>query len=442
MTRPLALALLLTAMTASDPLGAQSPARPGIPDTPAGAVLRAWLEAFNGADTTRLAAYLQRYEPQLTVASQLPFREQTGGFDLLSVERSEPRRIEFLVRERKGPTTAYGAITLSDGEPATATTFLRAIGPNASASQLRIDAARRRRVVEGAIAQLERYYVFPDVAKRMGDAIRAKLAAGAYDSYANGMSFALRLTEDLREVSKDKHLRLGFSARPLPPEPAGGPRDPSPEDRERERREMEGVNCGFEKAELLPGNVGYLKFDFFGDPGICGPTAAAAMNFLAGARALIVDLRENGGGDPAMVAYVSSYLFATRTHLNDLWNRETGRSEEYWTRDDVPGRRFGGEKPVYVLTSARTFSGAEEFAYNLKSLKRATIVGETTGGGAHPVSGRRIDENFTIGVPFARAINPVTKTNWEGTGVEPDVKVPAAESLATAQRLLREPGRP
>jgi C-terminal processing protease CtpA/Prc len=139
-----------------------------------------------------------------------------------------------------------------------------------------------------------------------------------------------------------------------------------------------------------------------------------------------------------MVAYVSSYLFSTRTHLNDLWTRRTGATQEFWTRDDIPGRRFGGEKPVYVLTSARTFSGAEEFTYNLKSLKRATIIGETTGGGAHPVSGHRIDDHFMIGVPFARAVNPITHTNWEGVGVTPDVKVPAADALATALKLIRE----
>jgi C-terminal processing protease CtpA/Prc len=161
------------------------------------------------------------------------------------------------------------------------------------------------------------------------------------------------------------------------------------------------------------------------------------MNYLAHADAIIIDLRENGGGDPKMIALVSTYLFSKPTHLNDLWERKSNTTQQYWTLPYVPGNRLE-DKPAYVLTSKRTFSGAEEFSYNLKNLKRATIVGETTGGGAHPVRGQRIDDHFIIGVPFARAINPISKTNWEGTGVEPDVKVPAAEALATAQKLAIE----
>jgi C-terminal processing protease CtpA/Prc len=147
-------------------------------------------------------------------------------------------------------------------------------------------------------------------------------------------------------------------------------------------------------------------------------------------------MRNNGGGSPEMVAYVCSYLFAERTHLNDLYNRKEDKTTEFWTRD-VPGPRLT-KQPVFVLTSKRTFSGAEEFTYNLKNLKRATIIGETTGGGAHPVSSHRIDDHFMIGVPDARAINPITKTNWEGTGVEPDIKVPASEALEAAKKMAAE----
>jgi C-terminal processing protease CtpA/Prc len=139
-----------------------------------------------------------------------------------------------------------------------------------------------------------------------------------------------------------------------------------------------------------------------------------------------------------MVQYVSSYLFDEPTHLNDLYNRKEDSTTQFWTLPYVPGKKLGSKPPVFVLTAARTFSGAEEFTYNLKNLKRATIVGETTGGGAHPVAGHRIDDHFSIGVPFARAINPISKANWEGAGVEPDVKVPAADALETAKRLAAE----
>jgi len=200
---------------------------------------------------------------------------------------------------------------------------------------------------------------------------------------------------------------------------------------------MERTNCGFEKIEILPDNIGYLKFNVFADTAICGPTAIAAMNFLGHVDSLIFDLRGNGGGDPKMIALISTYLFDQPTHLNDLYNRKEDATTQYWTLPFVPGNRLA-DKPVFVLTSKFTFSGAEEFSYNLKNLKRATIIGETTGGGAHPVSGHRIDDHFTIGVPFARAINPISKGNWEGTGVEPDVPSTASEALDVAEKLAEE----
>ena len=442
--------LWLTVIASAHRMGAQVPAPAStqpvvtaIPKTPAGEALREWLDAFNSADTARIAAYFRRYEPDEPSGGELGFREQTGGFDLLTIERSEPRHLEFTVRERNSPMTAYGVLDVSSTEPVRVKTRrLQAMGQNVTAAALQIDAMARASAVAGAAALLDTFYVFPDVARRMGDSLRARLARKEYDRYANGVTFATRLDDDLAELSHDKHLHVNYSARPLPPEPSrpvgAPPPAPSPADQAREREFLDRINCGFVKAEQLPGNIGYLKFNMFADTAQCGATASAAMTFLAGTRALIIDLRENGGGSPGMVAFVSSYLFDRRTHLNDLWTRRTGKTEEFWTRDSVSGRRFGGEKPVYVLTSARTFSGAEEFTNNLKTLKRATIVGETTGGGAHPVAGHRIDDHFMIGVPFARAINPITHTNWEGVGVKPDIMVPASEGLATAQKLLRE----
>lgn len=440
-----ALFLALAFAFGSASLRAQTPAAPVIPKTPAGNVLGAWLDAFNSGDSTQMAAYLSMYQPELAVHDALYFRQMSGGFDLLTIERSEPRHIEFTVRERKSPMIGYGALDLSAGEPARVTgSVLEPLGPNVSVTALRIHASMRMRVVDGAAALLDSFYVFPAVAKRMGDSVRARLARGVYDSYGSGPGFAMRLNRDLGEIAHDRHLRIDYSVPALPPHRAQSAtlRTITAEEVSQERREMDKINCGFRKAEELDGNVGYLKFDIFADPEVCGPTAVAALNFVAGTHALIIDLRENHGGRAGMVALIASYLFDHRTHLNDLWTRRTGATQEFWTEDSVPGRRFGGEKPVYVLTAARTFSGGEEFAYDLKALKRATIVGETTGGGAHPVRPRRIDDHFMIGVPWGKAINPITHTNWEGVGVEPDVKVSAGDALATAQKLLQQSVRP
>jgi retinol-binding protein 3 len=437
-----ARSLCLAAALVAAPLGAQSAGPPAIPDTPAGRVLRAWLDAFNTGDTARMAAYYRRHQPDADVPSRITFRERTGGFDLLTIERSEPRHIEFTIRERKAPTNVYGVLEVSDADPPVSTANLLQAMSDGGPAGMRLDAAGRARVIDRAIAKLDSFYVFPAVARRMADSLRARRARGAYDAETNGLAFAMRLDRELRDIAGDKHLGVRYSARAIPPRPAGPPPAPTPEQRRQMQAQMDQENCGFRKAEVLEGNVGYVKFDFFADPETCGATADAALSFLAGTRALVVDLRENGGGSPAMVAHVQSHLFDRRTHVNDLWTRSTDSTAEFWTRDSVPGRRFGGEKPVYVLTSSRTFSGAEEFSYNLKSLRRATIVGETTGGGAHPVNGQRLDEHFVIGVPFARAVNPITKTNWEGTGVAPDVAVPAADALATAQRLIRERPKP
>jgi hypothetical protein len=413
---------------------AQSPA---IPDTPAGHALQSWLDAFNSGDRAKIQAYLTKYEPTKPLEQSVAFREQTGGFDLLGIDTNDKLHIQFRLKEKVSPTNALGKIEVKDAEPAQVVTFsLRAIPPGMTAADMnpKIDAATKARVIDGAIANLNEFYVFPETAKKMEQALRERQKKGDYDAIDDGEAFATALTDHLKAVSHDKHLRVNFVPNVLP---KGNPGPPTPELEAQMRAQMERTNCAFEKVEHLQPNIGYLKFNAFADPGLCGPTATAAMNFLGGVDALIIDLRDNGGGDPRMVTYVSSYLFSEPTHLNDLYNRKEDSTTQYWTLPYVPGKRLGG-KPVFVLTSSQTFSGGEEFTYNLKSLKRATIIGETTGGGAHPVSGHRIDDHFIIGVPFARAVNPITKTNWEGTGVEPDVKVPAAEALDVAKKMAVE----
>jgi hypothetical protein len=293
---------------------------------------------------------------------------------------------------------------------------------------LTITAATRTEVIEGVLKRLTEAYVFPDVARQMDQAVRDRLAKKEYDAITSAAKLVKTLTAHLQEVSHDKHLRVDYSSEALPK-----PKRPTPEDRDKMRQNASARNFGFQKVERLEGNIGYLALEGFMSAEFAGETAAAAMNFLAHTDALIIDLRRNGGGSPAMVALMCSYLFPAEpvVHLNDLYFRPDDSTHQWWTLPSVPGKRYVG-KSVYVLTSHRTFSAAEEFTYNLKSLKRATVVGETTGGGAHPGGPQPINDHFLVWVPTGRAINPITKTNWEGTGVKPDMEVPADLALKTA----------
>lgn len=298
-----------------------------------------------------------------------------------------------------------------------------------------IDANIRKEVVETLAREMEANYTFADKGRQVAEDLRARLKRGEYDKLATAQEFARTLTEQIRVPTSDKHLRVTYSDKEF-----GVPnarREPTPAELEEQLAFFRSINFGVEKIERLPGNIGYIDLRGFSPAALAGDTISAAMNVLANADALIVDLTRNGGGDPATVAHMTSYLFDERTHLNDLVWREGGkeRVEHFWTTDAVAGKRFGSKKPIYVLTSKRTFSGAEEFSYNLKNLKRATIIGETTGGGAHPGRQFRLAKNFGAFIATGRARSPITQTNWEGTGVVPDVGVPAEQALNTAQRM-------
>ena len=424
-----------TIATAATPAAAPASKSP-LPDTAAGKALGAWLDAFNSGDEARISTFVADHKYPKPAGLLVQFRQQTGGFELVRVEKTEPLAIRFVVQEKASPTTAVGWLRVKDGARIEIESFeIFAIPPGMTSEQINIevDAATRARVIDAAVAKLTEHYVFPEVAKKMAEALREHQKTGAYESIREAPAFAKRLTDDLRAVSKDLHLGVQFTPKPLP---EGDP-EPSAEAKAQKRKFLENVNCGFKTAERLDGNLGYIKLDMFGDAEICAPKATAAFAALGDVDALIFDLRDNGGGHPEMVAFVSSYLFGKRTHLNDIYDRKQDKTTQHWTKPDVPGKKYP-KQPVFVLTSKKTFSGAEEFSYNLKNLKRATIIGETTGGGAHPTSGHRLDAHFKIGVPSARAINPITKTNWEGKGVEPDVKVPAADALDTAKKLAAE----
>jgi hypothetical protein len=303
-----------------------------------------------------------------------------------------------------------------------------------------LDAIEKKAVIDAVADVLAKQYVFPETAGKMGDLIRKNLKAGKYAKLDDPQAFAMKLSDDLLSVSRDRHLGIRYDPEAILERKT--PDEAKKKAAEEFRKKQDRMdNHGFKEVKILDGNVGYLKFNFFSAAQEAFPVAVGAMAFLANCDALIIDLRENGGGSPEMIQLLSSYFFSgDPRHLNSFYYRLDERTDQFWTLPYVPGAKLA-ETDLYVLTSRNTFSGAEEFTYNLKNMKRATIVGETTGGGAHPVRLEILNDDFWMRVPFARAVNPISKTNWEGTGVEPDVKVPAAQALATAhlqalQKLL------
>ena len=281
-------------------------------------------------------------------------------------------------------------------------------------------------------------YVFLETAKKMSDFIQTKYTNSGYDSVSEADMFSQILTMDLQSISKDRHLRVRYNpemAKDLKEMEKNGE---NPEDEKKFVENMKYENYAFKKVERLEGNIGYIVFNNFAPSKYSKETVAAAMNFVSNCDALIIDMRYNGGGDPDGVRLICSYFFGKKpVHLNDLYYRKEDKTEEYWTLKQVDGKKMP-DIDLYVLTSGYTFSGAEEFTYNLKNLKRATIVGEITGGGANPGGPVRINDDFIIFIPTGRAINPITKTNWEGTGVTPDVKVTQDKALETAENLALE----
>ena len=307
--------------------------------------------------------------------------------------------------------------THPDSAPATA----------AAVQNANLDAAERQLVIDAVVANLKEHYIYPDIAHRTADALLAHEKAGDYDALTDGTAFATLLTRQLRDVSRDLHLEVVYSQVPLPSHLTG----PTPEGSARYRAVMEQQNCTFEKAQILAHNIGYLKLNSFPDPSLCESTAKAAMLALNDADAIIFDLRNNRGGYPGMVMLMAAYLF---DHPEYMYNPRENTAEQSWTHSPVPGNRLAN-KPVYVLISSRTFSGAEHFSYNLKMLKRATLVGETTGGATDVGNFHRIDDHFGMGIRETRAINPYSESDWAVTGVDPDVKVKAADALETAVKL-------
>ena len=280
---------------------------------------------------------------------------------------------------------------------------------------------------------LEREYVFADIGLQISEHLKMKLSSGNYKDITDPFEFANVLTEDVRSINNDLHLRVNFNPQMIAQQQNTITAADSLAYMEEQIKAGKRANHGFQEVKVLEGNIGYLNLrGFYGVDEYSGATAEAAMNFLSNTDALIIDLRQNGGGSPSMIQLITSYLFDSNpVHLNNFYYRPLEEITQTWTLPYVPGNRMP-DTDVYVLTSSRTFSAAEEFSYNLRNLERATLVGETTGGGAHPGGTRVATDRYTIWVPTGRAINPISKTNWEGTGVKPHIESKAADALDVA----------
>jgi retinol-binding protein 3 len=289
-------------------------------------------------------------------------------------------------------------------------------------------------VIRELADRLAAEYAFAEMGAKLAGELRQRLATGAYASAASGVAFARALTTDLQATSKDKHLRIRFEAEaggprrgpggpPAPPAAGPGPRRPPPAG-------------GITKLEVLEGRVGYLHMRGVPPLEVAENAVAAAFAFLKNTDALILDCRNNDGGDPRTVALYVSYLSEGSPFVINTFHPRNGKIQEFATTE-LGELSYGEQKPVFVLTSPRTFSGGEELAYDLQALQRAVLVGEVTGGGANPAQGVLIAGHFLARIPFAHPVNPITNANWEGSGVQPDIAVPEDRALSVALDAIR-----
>ncbi len=298
-----------------------------------------------------------------------------------------------------------------------------------------VDSDTRQRVLETVITHLEQDYVDPEVGARAAGDLRSDLKTHQFAKYQRAEAFADALSDRLQSLTGDGHLNVDYSPTPIDKTVASH--------QEYSTEQMQHwygahINYGVNRIERLEGNFGYLDLRVFPPLEMGGDTIAAAMNVLADLDGLVIDLRENGGGIGEAADLVASYLFdGGRQPLSGIYDRPTDTLTQRFTQAYVPGKRLGGNKPVYVLISSKTFSAAEALAYNLQALGRATIVGEVSGGGAHPFEYLPIDPHFVLWSVTARSINPITGGNWQSVGVQPDILVSADKALHVALEHAR-----
>ena len=303
-----------------------------------------------------------------------------------------------------------------------------------------LDDNRIREIIKELCKKIEEYYVFPEIAEKISHFLLNKLEQGLYNGIIDPVNFERVISNDMVKVSNDLHFYFEYD--PSMAQILLQKGDDEKEESEDEFLEFKShlkyeqyKNFHIIKAERLPGNIGYIKLNDFPPAEYAGDAIVGALQFLGNSNAFIFDIRNNGGGYPSMVALIISYFMAPDTKLlTSIYERKKDEYFQSLTLPYLPGKRFP-ETPIYVLISPRTASGAEEFAYNLKMMKRATLVGETTRGAANPVDIFPILDKFVIWLPIGRPINPISKDNWEGKGVSPHIKISQEDALEKAHML-------
>jgi len=316
--------------------------------------------------------------------------------------------------------------------------MILAISVKAFAQKKDFDKVAKKEIIDSINFQLKDKYVFPNVADLMSLDLLKRYKLGEYDGIKDKTIFADSLRSHLFKVSKDKHIGVSYDKKMASRLKAPKEIEDSNEKFKRINERVRKFNYGFDELKILEGNVGYIKMGGFSPTKYGGKTASSAMQFVSNSDALIFDLRNNFGGDATMIQLLISYLYSDEpVHINDFYHRKENITTQSWTLPYVQGKKMPNI-PVYILTSENTISAGEEFAYDLKNLKRATIIGETTAGAANFGEEFVAKGDFIVWVPTGRAINPITKTNWEGKGVEPDIKIKSEEALETAYKMALE----
>jgi hypothetical protein len=308
--------------------------------------------------------------------------------------------------------------------------------PSCFAQEQRLTAEIKKQTIEDLSKLLVERYAYREAGQQLSDLLRQNLKAGKYDAYDSPAEFSLAVTRDLRSVNSDRHLALDYSPQPAAVNTNTGSnaQPPTPEERARQisvfNRQM---NFGFKAVQFFNGNVGYLKFDYFDAyPDYSGAVVDASMSFFKNSDALIIDLRDNGGGSSQMLGYITGFFFKDRTLYGTSYDRLTDTTAQEFITPQ-PKEKQLSDVDLYILTSKVTVSAAEGLAYNLKYLKGAKIIGELSAGAANPGRVTRLNNLFTAFIPNRHGMNVVTGTNWEGTGVPLDISCPAEDALRVAR---------